>query len=79
MMLTYDFSFAEAAIQWLETGDSTHMKMLESLAATQHIFNHAQQFNPNTSTASKAQFLMELLPLQNKALVPQVKQNITYA
>jgi hypothetical protein len=41
--LTYDFTFAELAVKYLETGDSKYLNEISNLAAAEHIFNHALQ------------------------------------
>jgi len=81
MGIKYDFTFAELAIDFLETGDTTILQKIAELEATKHIYNHATNFNKDHMPASSTLELVThlLTPLENhKKYVPQVIRNIEY-
>ncbi|MCL2203966.1 MAG: hypothetical protein FWB88_08505 [Defluviitaleaceae bacterium] len=81
MPLKYDFTFAEAAIRYIESGDGGLLRELAALDAVGHIFSHAQRFNPEMCAGSRLDFVTELLPLsdENKLKAPLVRRNMGYA
>jgi len=81
MSLTYDFSFAESAIKFLETNDNEYLNKISELDAASHIFNHASRFNSSAPTESKLKLVSHLLTPadKHKESLPQIKRNLEYA
>jgi len=79
--LSYDFSFAELAIQYLETGKTEYLYEISNLEATTHIFNHALNFNDGMPTDSKLELVTYLLsPIdKQRELLPYFKRNLKFA
>lgn len=79
--LTYDLRFAELAIQYLETKDSSLLQKIAELNSTDHIFNHAAKYNYDVPKNSKIDLVTFLLsPIQEKnKLLPEVKRNLEFA
>lgn len=77
----YDFIFAELAVEYLESGDSTYLHKIAETEACTHIFNHAHQFNYAVPKETKLDLVTYLLsPFEEKkALLQSVKQNIQFA
>jgi hypothetical protein len=79
--VTYDFTFAELAIQYLETGDSGYLFKIAETDAAIHIFNHANKFNydvPKSSTLALVKYL--LTPIEEKRkILPGFKRNLVFA
>ena len=79
--IVYDFTFAELAIQYLETGDSGYLFKIAETDAARHIFNHANKFNydvPKGSTLALVKYL--LTPVEEKRkILPGFKRNLQYA
>ncbi len=59
--VVYDFTFAELAVKYLETDDSTYLQRIAELKATEHILNHAKRFNYNVPKNSKIELVTYLL------------------
>lgn len=77
----YDFSFAELTIRYLETEDSIYLKEIGKLKATEHLLNHANQFNydvPKETGYELAKYLLSPLEEKKKKLV-DFKRNLEYA
>lgn len=81
MNLAYDFTFAEHAICFIETGDSYHLEKIAELDAADHIFDHASRFNHDVPTSSKLNLVNHLLtPVgQYKKTMPQITRNLEFA
>jgi len=79
--LTYDFTFAELAIKYLETEDSTYLFEMANLKATEHIFKHANQYKYNVPRKSKLSLVKYLLtPIEEKRnILVEFKRNLEYA
>jgi len=77
--LTYDFSFAELAIKYFETGKSEYLHEISDLDAANHIFNHASNFGGYDG--SKLELVTSLLsPIDKQMeLLPQFKRNLNFA
>jgi len=79
--IVYDFSFAELAVKYLETDDSSYLQKIAELEATDHILNHAKRFNYNIPKNSKIELVTYLLSPVNekKELLVDFKRNLRYA
>lgn len=77
--LTYDFSFVNLAIKYLETGNTNYLYQISELDATRHIFNHASKFGGYDGT--KLELVTDLLSPRDrqKKLLPIVKRNLEFA
>lgn len=79
--LKYDFSFAELAIQYLETGDTLLLTKIARLDAVDHIMNHAKKYNynvPKTSNRALVEYLLH--PLEKESLkLDRFKRNLEFA
>ena len=79
--LVYDFSFAELAIKYLETGDSSYLRKIASLEATEHLLNHANQFNynvPKESAYELSVYLLSDFPDDEK-VIEVIRKNLQFA
>ena len=79
--LTYDFSFAELAIKYLETGNSEYLQEISNLDATTHLYNHALHCRTIKPTSSKLELITNLLsPIdKQKELLPIFKKRLDFA
>jgi hypothetical protein len=79
--LVYDFSFAELAIRYLETNDSTYLREIASLEATEHLLNHANQFNYSVPAGSAFELSAYLLShyLDDAKAIENIKENLRFA
>ncbi|MBN4074574.1 MAG: hypothetical protein COA82_04005 [Alkaliphilus sp.] len=79
--VSYDFSFAELAIKYLETDDSAYLQRISKLKATEHIFKHTKHFNYNVPRNSKIELVTYLLSPVNikKRILDNFKENLRYA
>jgi len=79
--LKYDFSFAEMAIRYLETGDTCILAKISLLEAVDHIMNHAKKFNYNVPKSSNRELVEYLLhPLDKERLkLERFKRNLKNA
>ncbi|NOY36845.1 MAG: hypothetical protein GXO83_04655 [Chlorobi bacterium] len=79
--VTYDFSFAELAIKYLETGDSIYLKKIATLEATDHIMDHAKHFDYDVPKDSKIALVSYLLSHRDemKKNLNKYKRNLQYA
>ncbi len=79
--LIYDFSFAELAIQYLESGDTLLLNKMADLEATHHLLNHAGQFHYNVPRDSGHALLKYLLSAyqENPEALRKIKQNLQFA
>ena len=79
--LTYDFSFAELAIKYLETGNSECLNEISNLDATIHLYNHALHNRMIKPTNSKLEFVTNLLsPIdKQRELLPIFKERLNFA
>lgn len=79
--VAYDFTFAELAVKYLETDDSTYLQKIADLKATEHIINHARRYKYNVPRNSKIELVRYLLSPVNekKKLLPDFKRNLQYA
>lgn len=77
----YDFSFAELALKYFETEDSSYLKEICELEATEHILSHAKRFNYNVPKNSKKELVTHLLApgRGNKEILEGFKRNLQYA
>jgi hypothetical protein len=79
--IAYDFTFAELAVRYLETGDSSYLQTIADLKATEHIYNHSKQFHykvPNNSKISLVTYL--LTPINEKRkILTEFKRNLRFA
>jgi len=81
MNFTYDFSFVELAIKFLETGDTEYLRKISELEAADHIFNHAVRYTCNVPKGSKLELVSHLLtPIYEcRKELPQVIRNLDFA
>ena len=79
--IVYDFTFAELAVKYLETDDSTYLQRIAELKATEHILNHAKRFNYNVPKNSKIELVTYLLSPadEKKEILADFKRNLRYA
>ncbi len=79
--LVYDFTFVNAAIKFVESGDSSVLLSIAQSDAARHILNHAVKFNYSVPKASTLELVKYLLsdPLKNKEILSAVKRNLQYA
>jgi len=79
--LSYDFSFAELAVKYLETEDSLYLVKIASLNAVDHILRHANQYHYNVPKKSSLDLVKYLLtPIEEKKKVlAKFKRNLEYA
>jgi hypothetical protein len=79
--VTYDFSFAELAVNYLETADTAFIYEMAELEATDHILKHAIRFNYDVPTKSKVELVTYLLsPFdEKKETLNQFKRNLQFA
>lgn len=77
----YDFSFAELAVKYLETDDSTYLQKIAELKATEHLLCHANRFNYNVPKISKIDLVKYLLSPtdEKKKILTDFKRNLKYA
>jgi len=77
--LTYDFSFAELAIKYLETGNPEYLYEISKLDAAAHLFNHALLANYGVR-GSKLELVTHLLsPIdEQRELLPIFKRNLNF-
>lgn len=76
--IVYDFTFAELAIKYLETGNPEYLQEITNLEAAEHLINHALSAGYNVS---KVEFITNLLsPIEEqKKLLPIFKRNLNFA
>jgi len=81
MGIKYDFTFVEFAIEFLKTGNTATLQKISELKATEHIYNHATNFNYDVPKGSTLELVTHLLtPIdEHKKKLPQVIRNIEYA
>jgi len=80
--LTYDFSYAELAIKYLETGNPEYLLEISNLDATDHLYNHAlQSLLPGGSVGSKLELITHFLsPIEKqRELLPIFKKRLIFA
>ena len=79
--LTYDFSFAELAIRYLETGYSDYLQEISNLDAATHLYNHALNTRRIKPTSSKLELVTNLLsPIdKQRELLPIFKERLNFA
>jgi len=79
--LSYNFAFAELAVQFLETGDAVYLNEIAALDAAAHLFNHASRFNGGAVAVSMPEFVTNLLTPADKyrAALPCIRRNLAYA
>jgi len=80
--LTYDFSFAELAVKYLETGYSEYLHEISNLDAADHLYNHAlSALLPGGSIGSKLELITHFLsPIEKqRELLPIFKRNLNFA
>ncbi|MCT4637350.1 MAG: hypothetical protein N4A72_06545 [Bacteroidales bacterium] len=79
--MAYDFTFAELAVDYLESGDSTILYKIAESKAAKHILNHAVRFGYNVPKSSELALVKHLLtPIdKTKKKLKQLKANIQYA
>lgn len=79
--VNYDFTFAELAVKYLETGDSNYLQKIAELKATEHILNHARRYDYNVPKDSKIELVTYLLsPInEKKKILADFKRNLQYA
>lgn len=79
--VTYDFSFAELAVKYLETNDSVYLYKISELDALKHLMKHAKRYKYSVPKESELALAKHLLsPLEKrKAILPAFKQNLEYA
>ena len=80
-LLNYDFSFAELAIKYLETGSPEYLHEISNLDAADHIYNHALLSRRIEPTSSKLELITNLLsPLdKQRELLPIFKERLNFA
>ena len=80
-MTFYDFSFAELAVEYLETGDSVCLDKIAELDAAIHLLNHAKRFGYDVPKGSAMQLVTYLLfPLdKQRNKLSNFKRNIKFA
>jgi len=76
MSLKYDFTFAEIAIQLLESGNSDYIKAISETDAAKHIVNHATYFSGYTGSAFE--LMSELLTTIEKESLHMIVRNIAF-
>ena len=81
LKLVYDFTFAELAVKFFETGDDVYLHKISETGATGHIFNHATHFGNQMPKNSKLELVTHLLsPLdKQKEKLPYFKRNLDFA
>jgi len=80
--LIYDFSYAELAIMYLETGNPYYLLEISNLDAADHIYNHAlNSLLPGGSVGSKLELITHFLsPIdKQRELLPIFKKRLTFA
>ncbi len=79
--INYDFTFADLAVKYLQTDDSTYLQKIAELKATEHIINHAKRFNYNVPKKSKIELVTYLLSPadEKKEILADFKRNLQYA
>ena len=79
--LTYDFSFVELTIKYLETGNSEFLYEISNLDAATHLYNHALHSRTIKPTSSKLELVTNLLsPIdKQKELLPILKERLNIA
>lgn len=79
--ISYDFTFAELAVKYLETDDSTYLQRIAELKASEHILNHAKHFNYDVPKNSKIELVTYLLSPadEKKEILVDFKRNLQYA
>ena len=78
----YDFSYAELAIKYLETGNPEYLHEIANLNAADHLHNHAlQSLLPGGSVGSKLELVTHFLsPIdEQRELLPIFKKNLVFA
>ena len=74
--LTYDFSFAELSVKYLETEDPNYLNQIAELEATKHLQNHATYFNNNIPKSPKIELVKYLLsPVKEKKKICYTQRN----
>jgi hypothetical protein len=79
---TYDFSFAELAIKYLETGNPEYLREISNLDAADHLYNHAlNSLLPGGSIGSKLELITHFLsPIdKQRELLPIFKERLIFA
>lgn len=79
--VTYDFTFAELAIKFIETNDTNYLKKIAESAAAQHIYNHANHFNydvPKSTTLELVKYLLTNT-VHNRTILHDFTLNLQYA
>jgi hypothetical protein len=79
--VTYDFTFAELAIKYLETNDTGYLYKIAESNAARHIYNHAIKFKSDIPRDSPLELVKHLLlPIgEKRLLLPDFKRNLKYA
>ena len=79
--ISYDFTFAELAVKYLETSDSAYLHRITELNATEHMYNHSKRFNYDVPNDTKLELVTYLLSSVNKDenLLANFKRNLDFA
>ncbi|WP_320052967.1 DUF5700 domain-containing putative Zn-dependent protease [uncultured Acetobacteroides sp.] len=80
--VTYDFTFAELAVKYLESGDTTYLHKIAACDGAKHILNHSNWSNGNGKAEQDALPLVKELLTPREKLLPnltRIKQNIRFA
>ncbi|MCL2683352.1 MAG: hypothetical protein FWE63_07740 [Bacteroidales bacterium] len=78
--VVYDFSFAELALDYLNTKDPVYLQKIAELKATEHLFNHSKHFGNNVPNDSKIELVTYLLSsMNNPETLDHFKRNLNYA
>jgi len=78
--VTYDFTFAELSVRYLETGDSTYLQKIADCDGAKHILSHSNWSN-NTNSQNTLTLVKKLLTPREKLLpsLEKIRQNIKFA
>jgi len=76
--IIYDFSFAELAIEYLETGNPEYLQEIYNLEAADHLINHALLCGYNVSKIELINHLLSPIDKQRE-LLPIFKKNLNFA
>jgi hypothetical protein len=80
--VTYDFTFAELAVKYLETGDTTLLQKIAVCDGAKHILNHSNWSNATAQPIQDALPLVKSLLTPREELLPKlplIKRNIQLA
>jgi hypothetical protein len=78
--VAYDFTFAELAVKYFETNDSTYLQKIAELDATEHLMNHSKQSHYDVPNDSKLELVIFLLSsADSKEELECFKRNLNYA